>query len=500
MQFTSITHLEKRKKTDLLILPFWKTQTTPQEAADFSSLSEMLAPLLSTGDFSGNEGEIVYLYVDDCVEKRVALLGLGSKEAMTVERLRRGFGAVTKSCLSKKLTAITVLIPEINEFTNEDLIAGVTEGLLLPNYIFNRLKGTTASDTTESSDGSTLIEKIQLITPYKYAENSAHQVYAVCEGVYYARDLVNGNADEITPQYLASCAQGLAHEYAKIKTTIFDKKRIEKEGLALLLAVNRGSALDPAFIIMEYKGNPKAKDNTVIVGKGITYDTGGLNIKITGMETMKCDMGGAAACFGTLLACALLELKVNVTVVIPTTENCVDAKSFKPGDVYPSYKGKTVEMTNSDAEGRLILADGLAYAIDHCKPTRLIDIATLTGAIEVALGSEATGLMSNNETLANQLKEAGEETFERVWEMPLFDEYKEKLKSDIADIKSWNGRSASSSVAATFLHAFVEDTIPWAHLDIAGTAYLTEAKKYIPKYGTGVGVRLFISLLRHLEK
>jgi len=495
MQFSTTSHLEKRKKADLLILPFWKGASSPEAAADFKGLKETLAPLLSTGDFIGNEGELVYIYLDERIEKRVALLGLGSKEAMTTERLRRSYGAVTKSCLTKKLAALNVVVPEILDLSNEEVIVGLTEGLLLPNYLFNRMK---TSKSADASEESALIEKIELITSYKHAEEVASRTLAICEGVYYARDLVNGNADEITPQYLSACAHGLSKEYPKIKTTVFDKKKIEKEGLALLLAVNRGSALDPAFIIMEYKGNAKSKNQTVLVGKGITYDTGGLNIKTTGMETMKCDMGGAAACFGTMAACALLDLKVNVTAIIPSTENCVDAKSYKPGDVYSSYGGKSVEMTNSDAEGRLVLADGLAYAIDHFKPTRLIDIATLTGAIEVALGSDASGLMCNDDTLANELIKAGDDTFERIWRMPLYDEYKEKLKSDIADLKSWNGRSASSSVAATFLRAFVDDKIPWAHLDIAGTAYLMEAKKYTPKYATGVGVRLLISFLSNL--
>jgi leucyl aminopeptidase len=191
---------------------------------------------------------------------------------------------------------------------------------------------------------------------------------------------------------------------------------------------------------------------------------------------------------------------VNLTAIIPTTENSVDAKSFKPGDVYRSYLGKTVEMTNSDAEGRLILADALAYASQNLKPSRLIDIATLTGAIEVALGSEASGLMSTDDQLATALMKAGENTYERLWRMPLFEGYQDKLKSDIADLKSWNGRAGSSCVAATFLKNFVGKDIPWAHLDIAGTAYMTEPKKYMPKYASGVGVRLIVEFLQQLSQ
>jgi leucyl aminopeptidase len=233
------------------------------------------------------------------------------------------------------------------------------------------------------------------------------------------------------------------------------------------------------------------------VGKGVTYDTGGLNLKPTGsMETMKCDMAGAAACFGVMQALSKLHMPVNVTVVVPTTENSIDANSFKPGDVYTSYTGLTVEMTNSDAEGRLILADGLAYAVKNLHPTQLIDIATLTGAIDIALGVEASGLMSTSDSLSEGLLQAGEATSERLWRMPLFPEYKDRLKSDIADLKSWNGRPAGANVAAMFLRQFVGD-IPWAHIDIASTAYVTDPKKYCPKYASGMGVRLLTQFLEN---
>ncbi len=494
MEFSSVSHFDKRKKADILVLPYWKAAKHPVEAADTSFLSSFLSPILATGDFQGKEGETLFLYAEGQPEKRIALLGLGSKDHVSVETIRRSYGSLAKICLGKKLSKLNIVIPVIPHIKEVDVSRGMSEGILLPNYLFDRMKHRSPEENGESE----LIESVGLIGGGKEAAEAADKTNAICDGVFYARDLTNGNADDVTPQYLVHCAKGLAKEQPKIKTTIFDKKRIEKEKMALLLAVNRGSALDPAFIIMEYRGNPKSKDHTVLVGKGITYDTGGLNIKVSGMEIMKCDMGGAAAVFGTLLAVSNLGLKVNVTGVVPTTENCTDAKSFKPGDVYQSYLGKTVEMTNSDAEGRLILADAIAYAVAKLKPTRIIDLATLTGAIEVALGSEATGLMSNNDALANKLIESGERTFERMWRMPLYDEYKEKLKSDIADLKSWNGRSAASSVAATFIRAFVDENIPWAHLDIASTAYLTEPKKYLPKNGTGVGVRLLVDFLEHL--
>ncbi len=493
MNLDYIEKLEERKDADVLVLPYWKGK---QKGGSASSLNRewyhFLENILVTGDFKGKEGEILFSYMDGQPEKRFCLLGLGDKDKANVESLRRSYGGLTKSCLSKGFKSLNVIIPQCENITEENLIKGMAEGLFLPNYIFNRYKHQNPEETEEST-----LQQIAWIGSHKRVLEIVRATSTICEAVNYTRDLVNGNADDITPQHLVRCAHDIASQHPSIKTTIFDKEKIEKEKMNLLLAVNRGSALDPAMIIMEYCGDPGSSDKTILVGKGVTYDTGGLNLKPTGsMESMKCDMSGAAVCIGVILAISHLNLKVNFTSVIPTTENGIDARSFKPGDVYSSYAGKTVEMTNSDAEGRLILADALAYAVKNLQPTRIIDIATLTGAIEIALGSEASGIMSTCDELAQALINAGEATSERLWRMPLFEEYKERLKSDIADLKSWNGRSASSSVAATFLRQFVDDSIPWAHLDIAGTAYVIESKKYLPKFATGYGVRLIVEFLQ----
>ncbi len=344
----------------MLVIPFWQEKQGTQPAVSLEGeFPLLLAAIFDTGDFKGKEGEVYYLYVEGKQEKRIALLGLGAEEKASVESLRRSYGILAKSCLAKKLKNLNLMIPQQEKINEQDCFKGMIEGLLLPNYVFNRLKH---QDPEEAEEGD-LLQNITWIGPQRTILKIAENCAIICDGVYYARDLINGNADEITPEYLAQCARGLAKERHSIKTTVFDKKRIEKEKMGLLLAVNRGSALDPFFIMMEYRGNPQSSDHTVIVGKGVTYDTGGLNLKTAGgMEVMKCDMSGGAACFGIILAVAQLELKVNLTVVIPATENGIDAKSFKPGDVYTSFLGKTVEMTNSDAEGRLILADALAYA------------------------------------------------------------------------------------------------------------------------------------------
>lgn len=489
MEFTQTNTISKRKTAQVLVLPFFKGKSTAEEAFK-EKIEPFFAIPIAAKDFGGNEGETITLYPSDQEEKRCMLLGVGESSKITVEKLRRSFSQVAKICQKQKFTKINVVIPVIDSLSHEQIIRGIVEGFLLVNYSFDQLKG-----EKKKEEGPSLITEVCLIDPDKNSINIAEKYAAIAEGVYFARDLVNGNADDVTPEYLCKAAAGIAKNFSNVTTTIFDKKRIEKEKMGLLLAVNRGSDSDPAFIIIEYKGNPKSKEKTVLVGKGITYDTGGLNIKVSNMETMKGDMGGAAAVMGTIVAAASLDLKVNVTAVIPTTENSISSRSYKPGDIYKSYSGKTVEIGNTDAEGRLILADALAYAVDHLKPTRLIDLATLTGAMIIALGTETIGLFSNNDALADGLIRSGSDTYERVWRLPLHEEYRDQLKSDFADIRNIGGRAAGSITAAIFLQEFVGKT-PWAHLDIAGTAYLEDgAKRYHPKYGTGSGVRLLIDFL-----
>ncbi len=478
----------KKKPVDLLVLPFWEDKQKAMSAADKAPFKEDLQSSAIKKDFQGKEGELLFIYGKSPQAERLVLLGLGSKDKINIEKLRRAYAQLAKACHQKKIENIRLYLPIFN-LAEESIVKGITEGLLLANYTFNKLK------QVKKPEKSTLLNKAEFVNISKKSLDAAKKSKIVAAGVNIARDLVNDNADYVTPQYLASFAKNLARQLPRIKTTVLNKKQIEKEKMGLLLAVNRGSDLDPAVIILSYQGNLRSKEHTVLVGKGITYDTGGLNLKpCASMETMKADMAGAAAVLGTMYAAAKLGLKVNVSAVIPTTENSIDAKSFKPGDVYISSNGQTVEITNPDAEGRLVLADAITYAKKKLRPTRIIDIATLTGGIDVALGPEACGLFSNHDGLARSLQEAGERTFERVWRFPLYEEYREYLRSDIADMKNSAGRSASSSTAAMFLQEFVEKT-PWAHLDIASVAYLSEKRRYHPKYATGFGVRLLVDLL-----
>ena len=303
------------------------------------------------------------------------------------------------------------------------------------------------------------------------------------------------NFEDIIPEKLAQVAQSMEKLSSKLKVTIFDKKRIQKEKMGLLLTVNRSTDLEPRFIVLSYRGNPSSKKSFALVGKGVTYDTGGLSLKSTSnMEEMKCDMGGAATVLGTVYSAVLLGLKVNLWGVIPATENGIGSRSYKPGDVYSGHSGKTVEITNTDAEGRLILADAISYTIEKLKPDYMITLATLTGGIVVALGDEIAGYFSDHEKLSQGLEKAAKESDELVWRMPLHANYLDFLKSEIADIKNCDGREASSIQAALFLKEFVDKT-PWVHMDIAGTAFRKKAKSFYPSQATGYGVRMLLSLL-----
>lgn len=483
-------NLEKREPLDALIIAFWKNDKTVEPAAQISERLDLATrPPIAAGDFSGKEGEVVWVWANE-PEKRIGLLGLGEKAKCTAERLRKSFYCLMRACLDRKAKRFSVVLPH-------DVAAkAVIEGLYFGSYAFDAFKNDTLKD-----DPAVCPEEVVLITQDWHAVQAiADHTQKIMEANFFARDLVNGPADQVTPKYLAECALALEKQFGRIQTTIFSKEWIEKEGLGLFQAVARGSQQEPYLIQIRYEGNPISKDHTVLVGKGITFDTGGLNLKPQGaIENQRQDMAGAAVCMAVVRAIAQLELSCNVTVLIPSCENAIGSKAYKPGDVYKSYSKKTVEITNTDAEGRLVLADAISYAVKNLQPSRIIDVATLTGAVVVALGSEVMGIFSNSDALAEELFRAGQQTFERTWRLPLYEEYKEKLKSDIADIKNTNGREGGAIVAAMFLQEFVAN-IPWVHIDIAGVSVYREKVRYWSKNATGIGVRLLVDYFEHLVK
>lgn len=474
--------LSNLKQAPVIVIPYFEGDKEAEPAFNLKKGGvELGKDSLAFEDFKGKNSETLPLYV----KGRYLLLGLGKKADCKEEELRRAYGAAARTCLCKKWSEAAFFLPE---GLKSEVAFSAAEGIYSASYLFTKYK---------KENGQTPLKKLFLANGGASELSEFKRAGLIAEGAHLARDLVNTNADEATPEFLAMAARKIAKRSSNIKVKVFDKKLLEKEGLSMLLTVGRGAANDPRLIILEYRGNPKDKEKTVLVGKGITFDTGGLNLKPTGsIESMKNDMGGAAAVLGTLLAVANLKLKVNVAAVVASAENAIDAASYKPGDIYPTRSGKTVEIGNTDAEGRLVLADALSYTVDKLKPSEIIDFATLTGAMVIALGDEMSGMMSNNDKLAEKLVKAGERSFERVWRLPLVPEYRERLKSDIADLKNIGGRAGGSIIAGHFLQEFVKD-VPWAHIDIAGTAHIAKAQRYVPKLATGVGVRLIIDYLTH---
>lgn len=489
IKITHIADPKKRKHADVVICPVWKTKTQALVALELKEFDALIK--IPLDDFSGKKGETLLLYREKGTEKRVLLLGLGEKAACQTETLRQAYASAIKQLRAKKIKSCNVLLPSFENKEAFSIIRPSLEGLILANYAFDCFKSTPLNEPLESTcicgiDPShvSLVKKVEQIM----------------QGVYLARDLVNRNADDSNVEGLIQAAKDLSKDCKKLKVVVLREKQLEKEQMNLLLAVGKGSIDPPALVVLEYMGDPSSKEKIALVGKGITFDTGGLNLKPTGhIETMKSDMAGSACVLGVIQSLCSLEVKRNVIGVLALAENAIGPGSYKPGDIYTSRIGKTVEIGNTDAEGRLVLADALSYVEDTYAPSVVIDFATLTGAIVIALGEEAAGLFSNNDSLVRGLQKAALRTDERLWRLPLYPEYTDMLKSEIADLKNIGGRPASSCTAAAFLQQFIKKAA-WAHLDIAGVAYLSKSKSYHPTLATGAGVRVTIDFLEHFDE
>jgi len=483
----------KRGDADLVVFPLSRDSSGVKVPVLVPELQDEVERAVGKGDFSGKLGETMLIYLRDKREERLLLLGLGEGERCDAETLRRAYGSMMKRCRNKKWASLNVIMPQIKSLSPEVESRAIVEGIELASYVFERWK----------QEEKQKLFHVKLITLVGANTACPLQKYqSIMSGVHFARDLINGNAKDVTPQMLGMEAKKLAAEFPQVKTTVLGRKQLEKEGMRLLLAVASGSAVEPVLIQVEYQGDPKSQDRTLLVGKGITFDSGGLNLKPTKfIEDQRCDMSGGAAALGVIRSAIEAKLRANIVAIVPAAENAVGPESFKPGDVYFSHSGKSVEVANTDAEGRLILADALSYGQEHCAPSRIIDFATLTGAVVIALGKERIGMYANDDAFARRCETAGEVTGERVWRMPLDEDYEEYLTSEIADIKSANtDRSAGSVTAAVFLHQFIEGKTPWIHLDIAGTAFLDKAQHYHLTSATASGVRLVFEIIEKLHK
>jgi leucyl aminopeptidase len=458
------------------------------QEAYFAALDEhlngYLTALYKRKEFTGSEGKVKMVdTLGRIVPERVLLAGLGKRDGLTPEKVRRACGTAVQALRLPGVKSIGLLLPGGLEYAR-----AAVEGFCLGGYSFESYK--------TSREESAVIEALTILSePFDVTEKMIEETKTLCDAVCFARDLVSQPGNVATPSYLAEKAAEMAGRY-NLSYRIWEKDEIERQSMEALLAVAKGSHQPPRFITLEYKGGAEGAAPTVLVGKGITFDSGGISLKPRdGMEKMKNDMAGAAVVMGTLMAVAGLKLPVNVVGLIPAAENLPGGGAFKPGDIIKSMSGRTIEINNTDAEGRLVLCDALHYAKTY-NPSAIIDIATLTGACVVALGGFATGLLGNDDTLKTELLKAGDATGDRVWELPLWEEYGEAMKSDIADMKNSGGPSGGSITAAWFLKNFVGET-KWAHLDIAGTAWEEKGRHYLPKGATGAGLRLLVEYLKN---
>ena len=446
-----------------------------------------LGRLFAAKDFAGRKDETAVLYPAGSAA-RVLLVGVGKVGDVDRGRIRRAAAIAGKRAqILGVATAAFYLTPEARgNVAARHAGQAVAEGLAQGAWQYNEMK-------QPPEEPRQTLERAVILAPEETAELEAGHVVgaAIAAGQALARGVQVLPGNVCTPTYLAGVAQEIGRRHG-IAVTVLDKAAIISEGMRALMAVAQGSAEEPRFIVLEYKGAESAP--TVLVGKGVTFDTGGISIKpAQSMEDMKYDMSGAAAVLGTFEALGRLKPSAHVIGLIPSTENMPSGTAIKPGDVVKSHLGKTIEIINTDAEGRLILCDALSWARRY-QPARVVDLATLTGAMVIALGHTATGVMGTDDALIEQIRAAGERAGERVWPLPLWDEYRELIKSDIADMKNSGGRPAGSISAGWFLREFA-DGFPWAHLDIAGTAYSDRDDPTRVKGPTGLGVRLCTELV-----
>jgi leucyl aminopeptidase len=448
---------------------------------DLSAFTPWLEELRTSGEFTGKPGELAVLHqTGSPAAKRVAVVGAGKRSDFSGTVLRRAVGSTVRSLKQKGVKTLAWWLSE------GDADAAV-EGAILGNFEPDQHK--------TSSKESKALEEFLLVAPANAETQAAFERGKIlADSQNFTRELVNEPANLLTPMVLADRARAMAAE-AGLECEILDQDRMRQLGMGSLLGVAQGSAEPPALIVVRYKpaNTPQSGDHLALVGKGVTFDTGGVSIKpAEGMEKMKYDMAGGAAVLGAMRAIAQLKPAIPVTAFVPAVENMVGSRAQRPGDIVTSLSGKTIEVLNTDAEGRLILVDALTYA-QRLGCTHMVDAATLTGAIVVALGSVNIGAFTNNDAMLARVMAAAKSEGEKAWQMPLDDEYKDLLKSAFADLGNIGGRWGGAISAAWFLREFVGET-PWVHLDIAGTAWLDESKPFMAKGPTGVCVRTFTKL------
>ena len=476
---------------DLLLMPVAQEAVRSEVAALTQTLGN--AAQQAGDDFKGEPDDVVLFYPNDARAKRAALLGLGEAAQIDAEQIRKAGAKGAELAALRKATTVALRVPDTS-LDAETVAQAFVEGFMLATYRFLRYK-------TEENDAYLGPERlvVHASDDDKAGRRGAERGRVIAEATITARDLVNTSPNDKTPTLLARTVEKLGKKH-NFEVSVWDKALIEEEQMGGLLAVNLGSIEPPVFMELTWQPENAVNEKPVVlVGKGVVFDTGGLSLKPTkdSMDHMKADMAGAAAVVGVFEALARLEVPLHVVGLIPATDNRPGENAYVPGDVIRMHSGKTVEVLNTDAEGRLILADALSYAKTY-RPELVIDLATLTGAQVIALGSSVAAVLTNGRGNATEqvadLEAAGTRSGELIHAMPMFEHYGKQLESDVADIKNIGGREAGTITAAKFLEHFVD--YPWIHLDIAGPAFLSDNKPYRPKGGTGFGVRLLVDFLR----
>ena len=463
-----------------------------------SLLGGLIQTVYDDGEFKAELGEMIIIHpMGKLAAKRIVVMGLGTQEKMNTQSIRRASAIASRHVQHTGAHQIALALhsEEWNIDLNNSIQAEV-EGALLGLYSFQKYKQT---NTHGNEQGITRINLLANNANETMLGFAVDQGIAFAEATNFARDLVNEPPNVLTPSELANRSSAMAKQFG-LECQVLDRPEIQRLGMGGLLGVSQGSAEPPKFIILRYRGAPESENQGIaLVGKGITFDTGGISLKpAEGMYRMKGDMAGAATVIGAMYAIAALKPTINVTALVPTTENMPGGTAYRPGDILRIMNGKTIEIVNTDAEGRLVLADALSYAVKNGL-SPIIDVATLTGGIVVALGSVMSGIFCNDKELSNDIIAAGQIAGEKFWPMPLDDEYKEAIQSNIADIKQTGGKYASAVTAAKILEQFVGD-VQWAHLDIAGTDFIDAKKPYQEHGATGVAVRTLTEfVLRRAE-
>ncbi|MGJ0847040.1 leucyl aminopeptidase [Tissierella praeacuta] len=461
-----------------------------KETEKLNKAQELYDYLKKKEIFKGNCGEV---YSDISPKgNNVIILGLGEREKISFESLRKAFYKLGKELMKFKVESAEVTVPKFENLCYTKTNMAIAEGLLQSEYAFEKYLSEKKTKPTVKEFFLNILEDKK-----NKVEEGIKEINNLIEGIFLARDLVNEPAMEMTPVELAKRAKEEL-EVLGVEVNIYDRDKIEELGMKAFLAVSKGSAIPPQFIVMKWNGDSSSEEKLALVGKGLTYDSGGYSIKPgDSMVNMYSDMGGSASVIGAMKAIAKSKLNKNVIGIIAACENLISGEAYKPGDVIGSMAGKTIEVWSTDAEGRLTLADALWYAATVEKANKIIDIATLTGACIVALGNVNTGAITNDENLMNKVKNASELAGEPVWQLPSNDEYRDLIKGTVGDLKNTGGRGGGTITAGLFLEEFVNKT-PWVHLDIAGTAFLSGEMGYLPKGATGVPVKTLYHLAKEI--